>query len=189
MTNLNQLLENYRDVSLGEREKGTYFEELTRSYLRHEPFYADLYEQVWLYGDWVRAHPELGFSAKDTGIDLVAQTRVGGDFHAIQCKFYGEDYRIQKKDIDSFFTASGQKPFVQRIIVTTTNNWSENAERSLENQQPPVTKIDRYALEASKIDWSRFVPDKPVVLKSDKKLRPHQTEALNRVLKGLVGTE
>ena len=189
MTNLNQLLENYRDVSLGEREKGTYFEELTRSYLRHEPFYADLYEQVWLYGDWVRAHPELGFSAKDTGIDLVAQTRAGGDFHAIQCKFYGEDYRIQKKDIDSFFTASGQKPFVQRIIVTTTNNWSENAERSLENQQPPVTKIDRFALEASKIDWSRFVPDKPVVLKSDKKLRPHQTEALNRVLKGLVGTQ
>ena len=28
------------------------------------------------------------------------------------------------------------------MIVTTTNNWSDNAEAAMFNQQPPVTKID-----------------------------------------------
>jgi len=37
----------------------------------------------------------------------------------------------------------------RRIIVATTNNWSDNAEASLFNQQPPVSKIDLHDLENS----------------------------------------
>jgi predicted helicase len=33
----------------------------------------------------------------------------------VQCKLYAEDYRLQKADIDSFFTASGKKTFSHRI--------------------------------------------------------------------------
>lgn len=40
-----------------------------------------------------------------TGIDLVAKTQGPDEYHAIQCKFFAPDYRVQKKDIDSFFTA------------------------------------------------------------------------------------
>ncbi|HRB28712.1 MAG TPA: DUF933 domain-containing protein [Nitrosomonas sp.] len=56
---------------------------------------------------------------------MVAKTSTG-EYHAIQCKLYDEDYRLQKGDIDSFFTASGKKAFTHRIIVGTTNHWSEH---------------------------------------------------------------
>ena len=92
---------------------------------------------------------------------------------------------IQKKDIDSFFTASGQKPFTHRIIVSTCKEWSENAELSLIDQQPPVTKIDLIDLENSQIDWSKYQPSQPPALKEKKKLRRHQISAHASVLTGL----
>ena len=137
MTPLLQILSDFRKASQTEREKGTYFEELTITYLRNEATYADLYSQIWTYADWAQ---EQGRDARDTGIDLVAKTNGINEYHAIQCKFYAEDYRVQKKDIDSFFTASGQKPFKRRVIVATTNNWSEHAKAALADQQPPLPK-------------------------------------------------
>jgi len=107
MTPLQKILTEYRSASQTEREKGTYFEELIRTYFRNEPKYASLYSDVWLFADWAKDHKEI---AKDTGIDLVAQVAGTDEYHAIQCKCYGEDYRVKKSDIDSFFTASGKKP-------------------------------------------------------------------------------
>ena len=52
MTALNNLLTKYRQASKTEREKGTYFEELIRTYFRYEATYNDLYSDVWLYSDW-----------------------------------------------------------------------------------------------------------------------------------------
>jgi predicted helicase len=60
--------------------------------------------------------PEFGITAKDTCIDLVARTRGTEEYHAIQCKCYDEHHRIMRRDIDSFFTASGKKCFAQRLI-------------------------------------------------------------------------
>ena len=179
-TPLQTLLANYRRQSQTEREKGNYFEELIRAYLRHEASYADLYADVWLYRDWAR---EQGKDARDVGIDLVAKTRTG-ETHAIQCKFHAEDHKITKSDIDSFFTASGRAPFTHRIIVSTTLHWTEHADDALRDQNPPVTKIDLQALEESRIDWSRYQPD-AVVFKDKKKLRPHQEKALKDVTAGL----
>lgn len=159
LTPLQQILASFRAASVTEREKGTYFEELICVSLRNEPTYADLYSDIWMLADVPAA---FGISTNDTGIDLVARTRGTGEFHAIQCKFYAEDHRIQKSDIDSFFTASGQKPFTHRIIVTTTNEWTEHAEAALFNQQPPVTRIDLHDLETSQIDWSKYQPDTEV---------------------------
>ncbi len=179
---LSQLLNEYRSVSQSEREKGTYFEELILTYLRYEASYADLFSNVWLYADWAK---EQGLDARDTGIDLVAKTEGTDEFHAIQCKCYAEDYRIQKSDIDSFFTASGQKPFTHRLIVTTSNNWSDNAEKSLHGQQIPVSKIDLIDLENSQIDWAKYQPSKKPTLKPKYDPRPHQASAINNVLLGL----
>ena len=186
MSALQTLLTTFRHAAVTEREKGTYFEELCIQYLRHEATYRDLYSDIWTYADWARMHPELGFSAKDTGIDLVAKTHGTNEFHAIQCKFYAEDHRVVKADIDSFFTASGKKTFSRRVIITTTGNWSDNAEVALFDQHPPVTRIDLNDLENSQIDWSRFQQSKPeVVLKLKKQLREHQKTALNSVNEGL----
>jgi len=189
MSALSLILDTYRQTSQTEREKGSYFEELIRTYFRYEATYADLYEQVWLYSDWAKEHPDFGLSAKDTGIDLVAKTQGTEEYHAIQCKCYAEDYRVQKKDIDSFFTASGQKPFTRRYIVATSNHWSDNAEASLVNQQPPVQKIDLNALEESQIDWAKYQPEQAPELKAKKTLRDHQQAALVAVERGLAHAE
>jgi predicted helicase len=189
MTALKNLLATFRKAAVSEREKGTYFEELCIQYLRNEATYRDLYSDVWMYGDWTKAHPEFGLNAKDTGIDLVAKTNGTNEFHAIQCKFYGEDHRVTKADIDSFFTASGKKAFSRRVIVTTTNNWSDNAEVALFDQYPPVTKIDLNDLENSQIEWSKFQPgEAEIVFKKKKTLREHQKTALDAVKAGLQDT-
>ena len=186
MPTLKTLLDSFRTAAATEREKGTYFEELICTYLRNEAIYRDLYSDVWTYGDWALAQ---GLDGRDTGIDLVARTNGTGEFHAIQCKFYAEDYRVQKGDIDSFFTASGKTHFTYRIIITTTNYWSEHAEDALCDQQPPVSKIDLHDLETSQIDWSRYQPKCPVVLKDKKQLRPHQTSALAAVKNGFADAD
>ncbi|WP_369914391.1 DEAD/DEAH box helicase [Xanthomonas sp. NCPPB 3005] len=182
MSPLNELLSRFRTAAVSEREKGTYFEELILAYLRTEATYRDLYSQVWTWAEWATAH---GFSAKDDGIDLVAQVAGTGEIHAIQCKFYDPDYKLQKKDIDSFFTASGRKPFVHRVIVSTTNHWSDHAENALVDQQPPVSKIDLHDLEASQIDWAKYQSKAAPVLKKKKTLRAHQESALLAVTAGL----
>ena len=186
LTPLQQILASFRAASVTEREKGTYFEELICVYLRNEPTYADLYSDIWMLAD---VPAEFGISTNDTGIDLVARTRGTGEFHAIQCKFYAEDHCIQKSDIDSFFTASGQKPFTHRIIVTTTNEWTEHAEAALFNQQPPVTRIDLHDLETSQIDWSKYQPDAGPILKPKYEPRPHQQKAIKSVLLGLTSED
>jgi predicted helicase len=186
MTPLQKVLESLRIASQSEREKGNYFEELIVAYFRNEATYRDLYSEVWLYKDWAK---EQGKDARDVGIDLVAQTRVEGEFHAIQCKFYAEDYKVRKEDIDSFFTASGQAPFTHRIIVSTSIHWTEHADSALIGQTPPVTKIDLQALEESQIDWSVYQPGEAVVLKTKKTPRKHQQDAIKNVREGLAVAE
>jgi predicted helicase len=186
MTLLNKLLATYRQASQAQREKGTYFEDLIICYLRNEASYKDLYSNVWTYADWAK---EQGMDARDTGIDLVAKTAGTDEYHAIQCKFYAPDYRVQKNDIDSFFTASGKRPFTHRVIIATTNHWSEHAEDALQNQQPPVSKIDLNDLENSQIDWERYQPNQAPVLKPKKTTRPHQVTAIGRVTQKLAAAD
>lgn len=186
MSALNKLLENYRNTSKTEREKGNYFEELTVTYFKNEPTYKDLYSDVWLYSDWAA---EQGIDGRDTGIDLVAKTNGTNEYHAIQCKCYAEDYRIQKSDIDSFFTASGKKPFTHRLIVTTTTKWSVHAEDAMADQHTPVSKIDLDDLENSQIDWSMYESNQAPILKKKFDPRPHQQIAIDNVIREFKTTD
>jgi predicted helicase len=176
MTALEQLLDTFSAAAVTEREKGTYFEELIVCYLRNEATYRDLYSDVWSYAEWADLQ---GLDKRDAGIDLVAKTQGTGEYHAIQCKLFAPDHKVQKGDIDSFFTASGKKPFTRRIIVATTNHWTDHAEDALYDQQPPVSKIDLTALEESEIDWSQYQPKAAIpVIKAKKQLpTPHRPRA------------
>lgn len=182
MAGLREIIDDYRHAAATEREKGTYFEELILCYLRNEATYRDYYSEVWTYADWAK---EQGIDKRDAGIDLVAKTRGTEEFHAIQCKLFAEDYAIRKEDIDSFFTASGKKPFTHRIIVATTNHWSEHADDALRDQHTPVSKIDLFDLETSQIDWSKYKPRVAPTLRSRKVAREHQTQAIGKVIAGL----
>ena len=184
---LSCLLAEFQQHSLTEREKGTYFEDLIQLYLQNEPFYSVYYKEVLTFKDWIeKYYPNL--PSNDTGIDLVAVTH-DGENHAIQCKNYSQDHRISKADIDSFFTASGKSYFQLRIIVATTDHWTENAYGSLSHQNPPVTVIDRSALENSAIDWDNFAFQKELPLKPKKSLREHQKNALSAVRNGLKNAD
>ena len=181
MPTLHSLLNEYRRAAMSEREKGTYFEELIVCYLRNEATYRDLYSDVWTYADWAA---QQGLDRRDTGIDLVAKTNGTAEYHAIQCKLYAEDYRIQKGDLDSFFTASGKRPFSHRVIVSTTDEWSEHAVDALRDQQPPVSTVTLHDLENSQIDWAKYRPQTIPTLKTRKTLREHQEIALAKTLQG-----
>ncbi|RKI63103.1 DEAD/DEAH box helicase [Corallococcus sp. AB049A] len=181
MSALQKILGQFRATAVTPRERGTYFEELTVAYLKNEPAYRELYRSVETYAAWAERHKQ---DKRDVGIDLVAET-ITDEVHAIQCKLYASDYRIQKGDIDSFFTAAGKKPFTHRIIISTTDLWSEHAEEALRNQHIPVTKIDLATLENSSIDWTQFAPRKQLVLRAKKQLLPHQKAALKAVSAGL----
>ncbi|MGB4356792.1 MAG: DEAD/DEAH box helicase family protein, partial [Limnohabitans sp.] len=181
MTTIHDLLTQFRDAATSNREMGDKFERLIATYLVTDPLQQERFSDVWLWSEWPgRANQP------DTGIDLVAQERYTGEYCAIQCKFYAKGHTVQKADIDSFFTASGKKPFTSRLIVATTE-FGKHAEEALVNQQPPVQRIRLEDLENSAIDWEQFSltrPDK-MKLRTRKQLRPHQTNARANVMEGL----
>lgn len=182
---LRNLLEKYRAGSSSEREKGTYFERLVKVWLEHAPTQKAQFSRVLMFSDWAR---ENRFDQRDTGIDLVAQLADSpDDWCAIQCKFYREGHRIQKADIDSFFTASGKRPFTRRLIVDTTGvQWSEHADEALRDQIVETIRIGLSDLEDSGIDWQAFAVTHKVKLLDKKKPRQHQIEALAAVKEGLA---
>lgn len=114
---LHDILSRFCKTAKTEREKGTSFENLIKDFLVNDPAYGPQFDGVWSYSDWAKSQ---GIDSRDTGIDFVAKLADDDTYCAIQCKFYDESHRIQKSDIDSFFTASGKKPFVRGIIVDST---------------------------------------------------------------------
>ena len=205
-TVLHHLLDNWRQQAATaeyrrERDKGTAFERLCIAYLQHDPIQARQYEQPMLYSDWAQA-PErrddrvaepLGFyaepvrSAQDLGIDLVAKLRDEEGWCAIQCKFHATGSRIAKAEIDSFLAASGHRDFRQRLIIDTTGReWSTPAEEMLRNQAVPVRRIGLQELQSSPIRWQDFATSGEIHFTEQRKLLPHQREAMGAVTSGLA---
>ncbi len=180
-TTIHTILEEFRLAATSNRDLGDKFERLIAAYLKTDPLYEDKYSDVWLWGEW----PDRG-NKPDTGIDLVAKERYTGEYCAIQCKFYDPAHTLQKADIDSFFTASGKQPFTSRIIVSTTDKWSDHAEAALQNQHVPVSRMRVQDLADSPVDWSHFTLKRPqdITVKPKKTLRPHQQLAQDKVLAG-----
>ena len=179
---IHEILSELREASMDPRDKGDLFERLTKRWLEIDPVYKDFFDKVWMYADWAS---EEGLGKNDVGIDLVAREAENGDFWAVQCKFYASDAYLDKKEIDSFFTASGKEPFRGRIIFSTTDNWSKNAEEALENQQIPVTRIRVQDLDDSAVDWSTFSLNKVYELELRDKKKPfkHQEKAIHDAVK------
>ena len=175
------LLDKIYFTSGSEAEKGSRFEKLIVAYLQTAGQYADRFSDVRLWQDW-----EGRQGKADTGIDIVATDKLTGELWAIQCKFYAPHHYLDKAHIDSFFTASGKAGFAQRLIVSTTDRWSSNAEAALVGQQIPVTRIGLADLLDSDIDWEAVDFERPSILPTTtkKRLRPHQKQALADVFEG-----
>lgn len=182
-----KILDYYREYSFSERDKGDRFEKLIQAYFQTAPIYANTLKYVWM---WNEFPGKKDFGGKDIGIDLVAQS-YEGDYWAIQCKCYSENGRINKAEVDSFLSTSSRDfkndqlqttGFSKRIWVSTTNNWSSNAEETIRNQNPPVTRVNLTDLQEAPVDWDKL--QKGItgdLARTDKKtLFKHQEEALTK---------
>lgn len=184
-TTLRGILERYRTGSKTEREKGAYFERLVKVWLENAPTQRDQFSRVLTFAEWAAERHE---DRRDAGIDLCAQLADEPEaWCAIQCKFYREGHRIQRADIDSFFTASGKRPFARRIIVDTTDaQWSEHAESALNNQTIDTVRIGLTDLDDSGLDWTAFATEHVVRLVPKKQPLQHQLDAIAAVKEGLA---
>ena len=142
------VLEKYRAKSHSKRDLGDHFERLMQAFLRTYQPYNGLFSSVWLWSEFPYRH-DFG-SGQDIGIDLVCKT-FGNEYWAVQCKCYRDDAYISKDDVDSFISASGKMfqgadgadtCFSHRLWISTTNNWSSNAEESLRNQIYEVHRLN-----------------------------------------------
>ena len=188
MTNFTQILNKFRKESFSEREKGYKFEKLIKAWLKTDSRYSNKLSEVWL---WEEFPAKKDFGGKDLGIDLVAKTDIG-DYWAIQCKCYDEKAVINKEDVDSFLATSSRTfvdpytfqttVFRERIWVSTTNHWGANAEESIQNQNPKVTRIGLVELETSPVDWDKLLEGKKgnEAKLAGKQLMEHQLTAISK---------
>ena len=184
---LDALLADVRSRSLDESGKGRFFEHLVQRFLRLDPMYSALYESVWLWEEWPQSW------GVDCGIDLVARIRDSGEYCAIQCKFYDPATPLHKADIDSFLSESGKSfdtpdgrtGFSSRLIVSTTEKWNRQAERAIESQTVPVSRLGLQDLRDSPLEWSSLalLDSSSGHLRQKKVPRPHQNAAIADVLK------
>lgn len=185
---LNKILDKYRQESFNERNKGYQFEKLIQAYLQTDPTYKNLFTKIYLWSEFPQRQE---FGGGDTGIDLVAVTE-NDEYWAIQCKFYKKDGVIDKPDIDSFLSTSSRTftdsqsqktSFSHRLWIDTTGkSWGVNAEKTIQNQNPPFQRLNLYQLQEAPVDWEKLAQG----LSGDyaqtpkKSLRDHQKLALNK---------
>ena len=179
------LLQEIRESSSTTVEQGRRFEELARIYFQHDRTQQGQFSEVKPYADWAQ---ERGLPGQDIGVDLVAKGRHDDGWCAIQAKFYSADFQIQKSDIDSFLASSEREEFVRRILVDTTEReLSKNVQRQIDHSAKtrPTTRVTLHQLAESSIDWSSVLrKDTPISQRPRKSPRPHQTEAIEKTLRG-----
>lgn len=80
------------------------------------------------------------------------------------------------KDVDSLKTVH----FAQRLWISTTNKWTNNATESLKNQHPPVSRINIHDLVNAPVDWLKLEDNITGELARTAKypLKDHQKKAL-----------
>lgn len=190
---LTQLRENQPKAKYG-----IAFEKLMVNYFRTDPTLKAQFDEVYRWADW-----RYNGGKADTGIDLVARRADDVTWTAIQCKFYKPTTSIQKANLDSFFEASGRtfetedgvQHFGSRLIISTTDRWSSNAEEMLANQVIPTSRIGVAAISESPINWDIAFPgaamgDSAIQINLSRREtfepRPHQQEAIDRAIAGFT---
>jgi predicted helicase len=161
MAHLEEVLEKFNDDALSQKEKGDSFERLMVGYLRTTPLFSGMFTEVWR---WIDFPWREGISLRDTGIDIVGQYEDGG-LCAVQCKFFRADIKVYKDDVDGFLATSGKEfngpqgpktRFAERLLITTSNRWSSEAENALNSQNPQCNIISRKELEEARVDWRKL---------------------------------
>ena len=152
------------------------FEYLVRYVLKNAPIYKDEFVEVWPSRQWPGR-----LSDTELGIDIVCQNR-DGTLTAVQCKNYGLNSTISKKDIQGFVSDSADSRWTQRIIAYTGATKFSAHTLTILNQDTTTSwrSIDENDINDCGLNWK---VDQPV-LNPTKELYDHQQEALNKVIEG-----
>ena len=172
------LLQQINENNTQQRDRGTAFEYLVKAYLKNEPTYKNLFQEVWMLSEV----PELeAIPKKDVGVDLVAK-KFTGELVAVQAKFY--DHKLYKQDIDSFLSEINKDYYSEGLIVSSTDDWGVNAEQAIEGLSKSISRIGLSDLRNSQIDWNKFsfTSNEKVEIKQSKSLRDYQKKAISNSL-------
>jgi predicted helicase len=154
-------LDKYRSQAQSQTTKGDLFEKLMVNFLLTYQVFDRRFAHVWQWVDFPYRH---SVGAHDVGIDLVAET-VDSEFWAVQCKFYQDNFPVPKAALDGFIATSGRAfmgpksqtvRFAHRLLIATSNNWSQHAESVTANQDPPFLRISLTDLESAEVDWAKL---------------------------------
>ena len=175
------ILAQIESFDLSNVEKGRIFEKIVKAFLQQDKAQSERFSRVWLWNEWPGNRGET-----DTGVDIVARERDTGDIVAIQCKFWARSTTLYLNDIATFLAKCGQEPFKKGIIVSTTEKWGPNIEKSLRGREKPISRWGVSVFEYSSIDWAKFDLDTPseVSRKRNKTLRNYQEDALRDTMSG-----
>ena len=189
------IIHKYRTLSFSKADQGNRFERLMKNFLLTTPVYkGERIQIVWLWNEFP-SKTDFG-TGHDTGIDLVAKTETG-EYWAIQCKCYDENTQIDKAAVDTFISTSARSfndvteygkivRFSRRIWLDTSGKgFSQNAEDTLKNQNPPVSRMGFYELACADVDWDKLdtgcFGEAAETAKYEP--RPHQQNAIDRTHK------
>jgi len=175
------LLRRLREQAKTPQEKGELFERFVRAYLRLDPYYGQLFSNVWRWYEWPGRGKEI-----DLGIDLVAEEKDTGVLWAIQTKDHERPLDLQ--DIATFLALSNRKEFARRMLVTTSP-LTTTAE-AITREQGVIVLTLSDILE-SPIDWDAFDWKNPEHLVRIEKKTPrrYQLEAVEAVITGFQHTD
>lgn len=153
MATFDELVEQVRKEVNGQRNQGTAFEKIVVSYLENDPTQKHRFDKVWMLKD---VPDEYGIPKRDLGVDIVARDRNTGNLTAVQAKFYKDGHRVSKGDIDSFLAQVASKYYSSGIMISTTDNWNDNATTELKEIEKPVNLITLSDLKESQMNWKLF---------------------------------
>ena len=188
-TRFDALLDEIREIARSKKDVGDRFEEIVQVYVNHDSQMQQSYSEAMPWKDWVIKHKQK-WSIKDDGIDIVARNRDDrkGNFAAIQAKCRQKNYKLQKRDIDSFYTTADSKGFKTLIFVDTTEvDPSPNFQEVVDRKQ--ITHIRLKDLAESTVDWESFIDRGETRCREPKEPRPHQVEAVENVREGLKSAD
>jgi superfamily II DNA or RNA helicase len=132
------------------KAQGDLFEVLVLLYLKLDPTYQALLDDVWLLKDvppGIRRFLDLGDG--DIGIDIVCKTREG-KYWAVQAKYRSDPHQplSWKTDLSTFAGLVAGRSFEQALVATTTIDISERSKQGLRGnfgflKADVWTKLDR----------------------------------------------
>lgn len=165
-------LDNIRDKSRTEVEKGRWFENLFAKVVRSEAEFE--VQDIWRWQDWPQQEALIGLVSQGIGVDLVARHE-DGTWIAIQCKCYEPSRRISRDDVRNFITGSQHPVYGLRWIVTTCR-WGPVAEALIKGTN--IRRIDF-------LEYRNVLVDEKIE-RPEREPFPLQYEAIADTLEGLA---